>query len=98
MRPECDEPRRLFPALTAQDLLYGCLQIVVAELPKYAAEEGESQFVRFEKRLLGGVQEGAMKRCATRHAPHRKYLQLNPFPGQIGDGFVPIDLRFPPQS
>src|SRR6266481_7787645 len=35
MRPECDEPRRLFPALTAQDLLYGCLQIVIAELPKY---------------------------------------------------------------
>ena len=23
MRPECDEQRRLFPALTAQDLLYG---------------------------------------------------------------------------
>ena len=29
MRAERDEPRRLFPALSAQDLLYRCLEIVV---------------------------------------------------------------------
>ena len=94
MRPEGDEPRRLFPALTAQDLLYGCLQVVVSELAKHPTEEGEAQFVRFQKRLLRGVQESAVERCATGHTPHGEHLQFGPLPSQIGDGFVPIHLRF----
>jgi hypothetical protein len=48
----------------------------------------------FEERLLRGVQERAVKRCAAGHTPHGEHLQFRPFPGQIGDRFVPIDLRF----
>src|SRR6476660_951350 len=32
MRPECDEPRRFFPALTAHNLLYRGFEVVIAEL------------------------------------------------------------------
>src|SRR5450759_1992282 len=94
MRPECDEPRRLFPTLTAQNLLYRSFQVVVTEPAKHPAEKGERQFMRFEERLLSGVQERAVKRCATGHTPHGEHLQFRPLPGQIGDGFVPINLRF----
>jgi hypothetical protein len=49
--------------------------------------------VEAEKRLLRGVQESAVKRCSTGHTPHGEYLQFRPFSGQIGDGFVPINVR-----
>src|SRR3954468_5312698 len=81
MRPECDEQRRLFAALSAQDLLYGCFEIVITKFAKHTAKKGERQFVRFEERLLRGVQEGAVERGAAGHTPHREYLQLRPFLG-----------------
>src|ERR1051326_6843828 len=41
VRPECDEPRRLFPALPAQNLLYRRLQIVVPEFAENPTKESK---------------------------------------------------------
>ena len=61
VRTEGDEASRLFPALTAQDLLHRALQVVVAKPLKDSAEVAERQFVRFQKRLLRGVQKARWK-------------------------------------
>jgi hypothetical protein len=45
VRPECDEPRRLFPSLTAQDLLYRSLQVVVILLPPALCGLGRARAV-----------------------------------------------------
>src|SRR5215212_11131134 len=45
MRPECDEPRRFFPALAAQNLLYRGFQIVVPQLAENPTEKGKCQFM-----------------------------------------------------
>jgi hypothetical protein len=57
---------------------------VEAELAKYAAKIGEGEFVCFQKSLLRGVQISIVEGCSSRHAAHRKNLQLDPFSGQIG--------------
>src|SRR3954451_3083267 len=33
-----------------------------------------------------------MKRCAASHAAHAEYINLRSFPGNIGKGFIPVDL------
>jgi hypothetical protein len=65
--PPRRDPRRIF--LTAEGRLpYRSLRNTP---PKYK----KAQFVRFQKRPLGGMQIGAMECCSTGHAAHRKYLQ-----------------------
>ena len=94
VRTEGNEASRLFPPMSAQNLLHRRGQVVIAKLAEHAAKVGERQLVRFQKRLLGGMQIGAVKRRSARHAAHRKHLQLDSLAAQIGIGFVPIDLRF----
>ena len=50
--------------------------------------------MRFQKRLLGRMQVGAVKRRSARHAAHGKYLQFDPLPVQIRIGLIPINLSF----
>ena len=54
--------------------------------------------MRFQKRLLRGMQISPVKRRAAGHPAHREHLQLGPFPAEIGLGLIPIDLRFQPHS
>ncbi|MFZ3264620.1 MAG: hypothetical protein WA172_11525 [Terriglobales bacterium] len=51
--------------------------------------------MRFQKRLLGRMQVGAVKRRSTGHAAHREHLQFHPLASQVRISFVPIDLRLP---
>jgi hypothetical protein len=50
--------------------------------------------MRFQKRLLGRMQVGAVERRSAGHAAHRKHLQFDPLTGQIRIGLVPVNLRF----
>ena len=93
MRAERHEPHRLLPPVAAQDLAHRTGQIIVAQQVKYAAEVGEGVLVRFQKRLLGGVQIGAVKRRPAGHRAHREDLHLGPLIAEIDPGFIPVDLR-----
>ena len=50
--------------------------------------------MRFQKRLLAGVWEGAMERSATGHAAHAKYVGQLPLSADIRVSFIPVHLRF----
>ena len=93
MRAERDEPHRLLPPIAAQDLAHRTGQIVVAQQVKYAAEVGEGVFVRFQERLLRGVQVSTVERRAAGHRAHREHLHLGPLIAEIDPGFIPVDLR-----
>ncbi len=94
VRTESHEASGLFPAVSAQDLLHRRGEVVIAQLPEHTAKVSERQLVRFQECLLRRVQIRAVKRRSARHAAHRKDLQLDPLAGQIGIGFVPVNLRF----
>src|SRR5665213_1937036 len=53
-----------------------------------------AQFVRFQKRLLAGVREGAMESPSTGHAAHAKYVGLLSLSADIRVSFIPVHLRF----
>src|SRR3954467_411569 len=74
MRTESNKTSCFLAAIPPKDLLYRSRQIVIAKLAKCPAEEGERQLMRFQKRLLSRVGEGAVERRATGHASHREYL------------------------
>src|SRR5664279_4578348 len=54
VRTKTDQSLRLFPLVTAQDLLHRALQVVVAQQPEDTAEVAKSQLVGFQKGLLCG--------------------------------------------
>src|SRR5205814_9717355 len=76
VRAEGNEPLSLLPLIPAQNLLHRTLQVVVAQPPKHPAEELKRELVCFQKRLLGGVIVGAMRRSASRHRAHREAIHL----------------------
>ena len=51
-------------------------------------------FVPFQKRLLGRVGVGPMKRVSRTHAAHREKLKDAAFSTQLRRGLEPIHLRF----
>ena len=51
-------------------------------------------FMRFQKRLLAGVREGAMKGSSAGHAAHAKYIGQLPLSVDIRVSFIPVHLRF----
>jgi hypothetical protein len=50
--------------------------------------------MRFQKRLLGRMQVGAVERRSAGHAAHRKHLQFDSLTGKIRIGLIPVNLRF----
>ena len=50
--------------------------------------------MRFQKRLLGRMQVGAVKRRSAGHAAHRKHLQFDSLTGKIRIDLVPVNLCF----
>src|SRR5438034_3237925 len=74
------------------NLLHRTLQVVVAQPPKHPAEELKRELVCFQKRLLGGVIVGAMKRSASRHRAHREAIHLAQLAHDFRESFVPINL------
>src|SRR5450631_1236184 len=92
MGTEGNKPRRLFPPLSAQNLLYRRTEVVVTKTSKHAREISECPLVALQKSLLRRMQEGTMECRAAGHAAHREALQLGALPGQIGVGIVPIHL------
>src|SRR5271163_4355462 len=61
VRAERYEAHRFLSPVAPQNLAYRAFQIVVPQHPEYAAKVLKRQFVRLQKRLLGGVQIGPMK-------------------------------------
>src|SRR5438093_1359015 len=92
VRAEGNEPLSLLPLIPAQNLLHRTLQVVVAQPPKHPAEELKRELVCFQKRLLGGVIVGAMKRSASRHRAHREAIHLAQLAHDFRESFVPINL------
>src|ERR1019366_8791430 len=76
MRSEGDESRRLLPLVAPQNLLHRTLQVVVPQDSKYSTDIEKRSFMRFQKRLLAGVREGAMESSSAGHAAHAKYVGL----------------------
>src|ERR1035437_1247144 len=68
MGTEGDEPRRLFPPLPAQNLLYGRTEIVVTKPAKHAREVGERPLVALQKRLLRRMEKGTVE-CRAWRSP-----------------------------
>src|ERR1019366_3415770 len=94
MRSEGDESRRLLPLVASQNLLHRTLQVVITKSLENPREISERQFVRFQKRLLAGVREGAMESASTGHAAHAKYIGLLSLSADIRVRFIPVHLRF----
>src|SRR2546428_8755439 len=92
VRAEGNEPLSLLPLIPAQNLLHRTLQVVVAQPPAHPAEELKRELVCFQKRLLGGVIVGAMKRSASRHRAHREAIHLAQLAHDFRESFVPINL------
>src|SRR5438309_5792443 len=92
VRAEGNEPLSLLPLIPAQNLLHRTLQVVVAQPPEHPAEELKRELVCFQKRLLGGVIVGAMKRSASRHRAHHEAIQLAQLARDFRESFVPINL------
>src|SRR3984957_13221476 len=77
----------------SQNLLYRTLKVVVPQDCKYSTEIEKRAFVRFQKRLLAGVREGAMEGSSTGHAAHAKDVGQLPLSADICVSFIPIHLR-----
>ncbi len=80
--------------MAAQDLAHRAGQVVIPECVEDAAEVSEGVFVRFQERLLGGMQVAAVERRAAGHRAHGEHLHLGPLAGEIDPGFIPVNLRF----
>ena len=93
MRSEGDKSRRLLPLVPSQNLLHCALQVVVPQDSKYSTEIEKRSFMRFQKRLLAGVREGAMEGSSTGHASHAKYVGLLSLSADIRVSFIPVHLR-----
>jgi hypothetical protein len=65
MRSEGDEPRRLFPLISLQNLLHRTLQVVVPDLPKHPAEIPPRPFVRLWERAMK-IQEVILRAMAKK--------------------------------
>ena len=92
MRTEGNEARRLLAPVAAQDLFDRCAQVVVPQPLKDAAQVLEPEFVRFQKRLLGGAWIRAVKGCAAGHGAHREDLHGVPLAIEVDVRLVPIHL------
>src|SRR5882724_7821169 len=98
VRAKSDEPLRFLAAVSAEDLLYGSLQIVVSQGLKYTAKVSKRQFVGFEKRLLRRSKIRSMKCGSTMHATHRECLEFDNHSAQFRPAFIPINLCFPART
>src|ERR1035438_625290 len=94
VRTKCYQPLRLFPLVTAQDLLHRALQVVVAQQPEDPTKVAKRQLMGFQKCLLRGVVISHMKRAAAGHRSHREAIHLAHLPANLGHRLVPIHLRF----
>src|SRR3982750_117899 len=81
VRTKRDEASCLLPAIALKDLLHRRRQVVVSEFAKDTTKEAEGQLMRFQKRLLRGMGERAVKRRSAGHTSHREHLQLRPLAG-----------------
>src|ERR1035437_4922170 len=93
MRSEGDESRRLLPLVASQNFLYRTLQVVITKSFENSSKISECPFVRFQKRLLAGVREGAMEGSSAGHAAHAKDVSLLPLAVDIRVRFIPVHLR-----
>ena len=94
MRSEGHESRGLLSLVPSQNLLHRTLKVVVPQDSKYSTEIEKRSFMRFQKRLLAGVREGAMEGSSTGHAAHAKYVGQLPLSADIRVCFIPVHLRF----
>jgi len=79
--------------MAAQDLLHGTLQVVIPQDLEHPRKEGKCQLMRFQKRLLGGVRIGPVKRPAAGHAAHAEHVYFAGHPIKLHPAFIPIHLR-----
>src|SRR5208283_3833355 len=94
MRSEGYEPRGLLSLVPAQKLHHCTLKVVVPQDSKHSTEIEKRLFMRFQKRLLAGVREGAMERSSTGHTAHAKYVGQLSLSADIRVGLIPVHLRF----
>jgi len=74
VRAESNESCRLFPLLSAHDLLHRRGEVVVSQPLKDPAEPSKSQLVSFQESLLRGIRKSAVEGRSTRHAAQGKHL------------------------
>ena len=94
MRSEGHKSHRLLSLMAPQNLLYRTLKVVIPKDVKNPTKIEKRLFMRFQKRLLAGVREGAMERSSTGHAAHAKYIGLLSLAADIRVRFIPVHLRF----
>ena len=94
MRSESHESHGLPSLVPSQNLLHRTLKVVIPQDSKYSTEIEKRSFMRFQKRLLARVREGAMERSSTGHAAHAKYVGQLPLSADICVSFIPVHLRF----
>src|ERR1051326_4093207 len=79
--------------MAAQNLLHGTLQVVVTQNAEHATKIGESQLMRFQKCLLGGVRISPMEGATAGHAAQAEHIGLAGLAVELDPAFVPIHLR-----
>src|SRR6266704_1682855 len=94
MRSESHESHGLSSLVPSQNRLHLTLKVVIPQDSKYSTEIEKRSFMRFQKRLLARVREGAMERSSTGHAAHAKYVGQLPLSADICVSFIPVHLRF----
>src|SRR5467141_403475 len=93
VRSEGDESRGLLSLVSSQNLFHRTLEVVVTKSFENSRKISERPFVRFQKRLLAGVREGAMESSSAGHAPHAKYVGQLSLSADIRVSFIPVHLR-----
>ena len=76
VRAERDEARRLLALMPTQDLLYGALEVVIAQTCKHAAEIAEGQLMCFQESLLARMRVSPMESASTAHTAHAEDVAL----------------------
>src|SRR4029077_5767541 len=94
MRSEGDESGGLLSLVSSQNLLHGTREVVITAESEYAAKIAKRPFVRFQKRLLTCMWEGAMERSSAGHAPQAEHIGQLSLSTDIREGFIPVHLRF----
>ena len=93
VRSEGDESRGLLSLVSSQNLFHRTLEVVVTKSFENSRKISERPFVRFQKRLLAGVREGAMESSSAGHAAHAKYVGQLSLSADIRVSFIPVHLR-----
>ena len=93
VRAQCGEAVALDTVASGEHARHGCLEIVVADPPRYPAEALEGERVSFEERLLALARETDVDRPPRVREPHHEHRQLGQHTVQPDADPAEVDLR-----